>query len=425
MSQSHDAVDGLELPRVKVQHGVSGSASDVSPDAPFPVRLGSGDLVKDAWGVSKVSIPISLFHGLFTFDIPASMWFMYENGTQVYTSTEIASVGGCANLTTDVTNTTLKLESKECPRYQPNRGHLFSTAGWFPSKTADGVREWGLCTDENGVFFRLKADGLLYAVLLSGGVETQEDLIDTSGLTGFDVEKSNIYDIQFQWRSAGNYMFFIGDPATGESKLVHTFSLLGTLTSASMENPALPICFKAIRTTENVEINIGCADITSENGLQDKEVYESAFTEAHSGVGANWPAIIIHQPLQISGVTNTRTANIARITVNSSKKTQFKIWKTRDAANITGATFAAIGNGSFVETDSPDTAAGAVRATAVTVANLEPSTIINAEANSREQEDNPFRGRIEIPFVRGDYLIVTCKDATATADVVAEWGEQV
>lgn len=34
------------------------------------VQMGVGDLQVDAWGVPKVSIPYSLFHGMFTFDIP-------------------------------------------------------------------------------------------------------------------------------------------------------------------------------------------------------------------------------------------------------------------------------------------------------------------------------------------------------------------
>jgi len=53
--------------------------------------LGTGDLTEDAWGVQKMSLPYSVMHGMWTFDIPASIFFMYENGTQVYTSTNIVS----------------------------------------------------------------------------------------------------------------------------------------------------------------------------------------------------------------------------------------------------------------------------------------------------------------------------------------------
>lgn len=387
--------------------------------------LGGGDLTTDAWGVQLMSLPKSVFHGLWTFDIPASMWFMYENGVQVYTSSNITSVGGAARITADATHTTALMESRECPRYQPDRGVRIADALWLPNKTNDGVRDFGAFTAENGVFFRLKADGLIYAVLYSGGVETLEEVIDTSVLTGFDVEKNNTYDIQFQWRSAGNYHFFIGNKATGAAKLVHSFNLLGTLTSASMENPALPIAFKATRITQDVEMNIGCADVTSENGGVDKEQYGSTRTKGYSGPATDFPVLVVYNPLQEGGVTNTRTITLARISCNASKKTAFEVWTTRDASAFTGMTLGSVNFGSFVQTDSPDADVTAVRATAVDLAKLRYVTTVNVEANVRAQIDNPYRGRIEFPLVRGDYLVVTCEDATATVDVVIEWGEQV
>ena len=387
--------------------------------------LGAGELKVDAWGVQKVSLPHSVFHGMWTFDIPASMWFMYENGTQVYTSTDVTSTGGAGRLLTTASNTVLLMDSRECPRYQPNRGQLFSTAGWFPSKTADGIRDFGLFTAENGVFFRLKADGLLYAVLRRGGSEFLEEVINTSGLTGFDVEKNNIYDIQFQWRGAGDYNFYIGSPATGGSKLVHTFSILGTLTTLSMEDPALPIAYKATRTTENVEMNIGCADVTAENGSSEVHQYKSTYAQGVIVNGTNIPVLAIKVPLQIDSKTNTRTLQLARISVKCAKKATFKFWVTRDASAFTGATFVELGNGSFVQTDSPDRVSGATRATAFTTTNAEPLVAVPAEAGVWYQVDNPLRERIHFPMVRGDYLVVTVNVSTSTADATIEWGEAV
>ena len=379
--------------------------------------LGTG-INTNAWGGQKVSIDHSIFHGMWTFDIPPSMWFMYENGTQVYTSTNIISENGAAKLNTDVTNTGLILESRECPRYQPNRGHLFSTALICANSTNDGIREWGLSTDENGVCFRLKADGLLYAVVTSNSVET-EALIDTSSIPGFDVEKGHLYDIQFQWRGVGNYFFYI------DQILVYTVEKLGVVTALTIENPALPIRFKATRTTQDVSILIGCADITSENGQDhNMEQYGSSYAEGVS-VSTDTPVLVVHNPLQISGVTNTRTITLARVSVNCSKKAVFKVWMTRNPADLTGETLQTIGNGSYMQTDSPDMVAGAVRATATTTANLRFITSIPVEALSARVINNPYRDRIEFPIVRGDYLVITCTAATATAEAVIEWGEQI
>jgi hypothetical protein len=385
---------------------------------------GSGELVTDAYGIQKVSLPISLLHGLFTFSIPLSTWLMFEDGVEVSTSTDITSASGAAQLLTTVTNTVLILESRECPRYQPNRGHLFSCSAWMPDKANDGVRDFGLFTLENGVFFRLKSDGLLYAVLLSGGVETQEDIIDTSGLTSFDVEKGNIYDIQYQWRGVGVYHFYIADGSTGLSVLVHTINSLNMQQVLTTENPASPVRFRATRTTEDVRLNIGCADITSENGLTDREVYNSASALAVT-ISTDTPVIVVRQPLQINSTTNTRTMTLARVSCTSSKKGTFKVWTTRDPTAITGATYKAMGAGSFIETDSTDEDATAVRATSVNLAKLNLVTSIPVETLTTRSVDNPYRDRIEFPLVRGDYLIVTGTAATASAECTVEWGEQV
>lgn len=381
--------------------------------------LGVGDLTTDAWGVQKVSTPRSILHGLWTFDIPLNMWFMFENGVQVYTSALIASVGGAGTLTTSAAKTTVLLESRECPRYQPNRGHLFSTALFTPGKTKNGVREWGLQTIENGVFFRLKADGILYAVRKSGGVEKQENPVDVSGIPDFDIEKGHIYDIQFQWRGLGNYKFFV------DNVLVYTMSLLGTLTELSMENPALPASFKCVRLgADDVGMSIGCVDITSENGQTDTEQYVSAYTENITST-TDTPIIAILNPLQIGGKTNTRTVTLARISFTCSKKAVLKVWSTRNPAALTGATFAELGGGSHLQTDSPLSAVGAVKATSVNTALMRLVTSVPVEVAVTRLVDNPYRDRIEFPLVRGDYLVVTSTSASGANDVVIELGEQI
>jgi hypothetical protein len=379
--------------------------------------LGVGGLTVDAWGVQKMSLPYSLFHGLWTFDIPASMWFMYEGGVQVYTSTNIVSTGSAATLTTSAAKTALVLEGRIAPRYQPNRGHLFSTALWCPSKTNDGIRDWGLCTAENGVGLRLKADGLLYAVLRSGGVETKEELIDTSGVAGFDVQKGNVYDIQYQWRGVGNYKFFVN------LVHVHTFNNLGTLTALSMENPALPICFKCTRTTQDVSMSIGCADISSENG-SDNDIQPSVAYANISKNGTDVPVISIYNPLVIGAVTNTRTIYPNKITFSCDKKAIFKVWRHRSAALLTGETFVALGSGSYVQTDSPDTVAGAVAATAATVASMKLLDVINVQA-AGSGSFQVATALSNVSMVRGDYMTVTVTTNTGLCDVVISWGEAV
>jgi hypothetical protein len=202
------------------------------------------------------------------------------------------------------------------------------------------------------------------------------------------------------------------------------FNHLGTLTELSMQNPALPACFTATRTTQDVSLIIGCADISSENGDDDHLEYGSAYAE-NIAVTTNTPVIVVRQPLLIAGKTNTRDLTLARISFNCSKKAVFKVWLTRDATGITGATYKEIKTGSFVETDSVSMDATAVKATAVTIAKLQLVTAVPVEAAIPREVTNPRPHEVVFPIVRGDYIVVTCTAATATADVVVEWGEQI
>lgn len=383
---------------------------------------GAGGLSFDAWGVGKASLPFSLFHGMFTFDVPETMWIIYEDGIDTAPSVSTGATSSNGALVVNTAGlTTVEVLSRRHPRYQPNRGHLYSSSIILPNKTNDGVRDFGLFTETfdtgaNGVFFRLKSDGNLYAVLRSGGVETHEELITIpADFEGFDVEKGNIYDIQFQWRGVGNYKFFIGNPDTGVSEVVHTISVLGTLDALSMENPALSIGFKATKTTQDVVIKCGCCDVTSENGNTEREQYYSTIGDA--SVGTDQPVVAIYSPATISSKTNTRDARLARVTVNSDKKVTAKVWKTRDATALTGAAFSAVNSGSYMQAD--------VSATALTTAKATQIVQFNVEANTSEAVTNPSRETIDYYITHGDYIIVTATGAVATVSATVEWGEEI
>lgn len=417
-------INGLSRNTLLSFLGLTGKSEAVSSSNPLPItgKLGTNDLSLDAWGHQKVVQDWSTFHGMFTFDIPSSMWFVYEDEVQIpnRTAINVFSQGGAAHILADATHPDAKLESRECPRYQPNRGILLPTALICPTVGNDGTAEWGGQTAENGVFFRIKAnDTKLYGVLKSGGIETREIELDVPD--GWAANQRHLYDIRAQWRGMGNYDFIVDQVVRG------TIVFLGTVgTTVSMENPALPWCFKTSRNTQDMKLIVGCADHTSEGGRTDTEQYGSSYAENVSVTGDDAPVLAVLNPLQINGQTNTRTITLARVSVTCSKKATFKLWMTRDPSAFTGATFIEIDNGStHVQTDSPDMVAGAVRATAIDTTKTVIVRPIPVEAATEKQVDNPYRGRIEFPVVRGDYILVTCTASAATAEAVMEWGEQI
>lgn len=393
------------------------------PDRSYlKVDIGKNVRAYDVWGQPKFVSPWSTFHGMFTFDIPSSMWFVYEDGVEVANTlaTNVFSQDGAAHILADATHTSAILESRECPRYQPDRGMLLPTALICPTIGNDGGAEWGGQTAENGVFFRIKPnDTKLYGVVKSGGVEVRE--IELTPPAGWAANQRHLYDIRAQWRGMGAYTFLVDLQDSG------TIDFLGTVgTGVSMENPALPWSFRTTRNTQDMELIVGCADHTSEGGRTDTEQYGSSYAENVPVSGTDSPVLAVYNPLQINGQTNTRTITLARVSVTCSKKGTFKLWRTRDAAVLTGATFVKIDNGStHVQTDSPNMVTGAVRATSVNTANAVIVRPIPVEAATEKSVDNPYRGRIEFPVVRGDYIFVTCTASAATAEAVMEWGEQI
>jgi len=404
-----DVISNEHHPLFKVEYGDAGSATQVSKAHPLPVVQGVGDLTIDAWGTPKFSQDHSVFHGMFTFDVPSSMWLVYEDGAEIPNSTSTGAVSTNGALVLDTAGlTSAAVESRRHPRYQPNRGHHFATAVICPNKMLDGTRRWGLFTSDNGVFFRLKSDGLLYAVILNNGVE-DEELINTSDIPDFDVEKGNVYDVQFQWRGVGNYKFYIN------LKLVHTFNYLGTLTGLSMANPSISIGFECVKAAENVTMLVGCADISSEGGDLEREQYGSAIG-TQTGNNVDYPIASIYCPPTINAKENTRDLRLARVTVSSTARITASIWKTRDLSALTGESFAAIGNGSFVEVDTD--------ATAMVTGNAVLITKFKVEANASSFVDNPSRDTIDFYLTHGDILIVSYT-GNATVDAVIEWGEEI
>ena len=71
-------------------------------DEALSKSVGFGDLTVDAWGLPKMTMPYSLFHGLWTYNIPHSLWVIEENGVEKYHSyTGAESLNGALHITSN------------------------------------------------------------------------------------------------------------------------------------------------------------------------------------------------------------------------------------------------------------------------------------------------------------------------------------
>lgn len=379
---------------------------------------GKGDFTIDAWGKQKVSNDHSLFHGMWTYDIPKAMWVIEENGAEVdnATSTKATSNLGRLYITSGVTaGDSCKVESRRHPRYQPNRGMLYSTSIGLPNPTADGIRRFGLITDgENGMYFKLTAAGL-YACILNDGVETAE-LINIPW-SNFNLAKGNIYDIQAQWRGVGNIRFGIGNPNTGEVEEVYKYPFLGTLDKLSIRNPAMSIGYHCENITDEVTIWSGCVDVTSEGGGAQREQYGEATCSVTVSAGGG--ILAIRNPmLAPNGKINTRDVRLARFILSSDKKVTIKGYRTRNPLAVTGGTWVPDTGASFVEKN--------FTMTAVNLGLMEEFATINVLSGDTRFRDNPSQDTIDFFLIHGDYIVLVCESgATATIDATIEYGVEI
>lgn len=310
-------------------------------------RLGSGhlktDLDIDAWGRQKAFLDKSLFHGMFTFNVPVTTWYETINDTISTTFTNCTSDNGALKVLAGATlSDDTYLRTYRNPRYEPNRGMLYSTAGWFTNPASAMVRRFGQFTAESGTFFELD-NGTLYGVVRTtiDSVTTDDRVELRQNIRGneFDLSKGNVFDIQWQWRGVGTYVFFVN------LKEVGSHPYLGTLTRLSMFNPALPLAFQSINEGANDPMHFGCVDVTSEGGGDDGKTYGSFGVDNNTGQIAiagpgeyNVPIIAVRSKTTIGGLINTRDTLALLASAYSDQRSVFRVWATRDFTAVTDGT---------------------------------------------------------------------------------------
>jgi hypothetical protein len=398
----------------------------LTPGTSSAKALGDNDLVFDAWGRQKVIHDYSLFHGICTYDVPNRLWeelSVAADGTRTplaSTGTNAVSENGMLVVKSGTTaNQGNACRSKRNPGYQPNRGHLFSTAIICPNPDAPGIRRWGLFTDDGGVYFELEGTGAshtLYAVRKSAGDVKTRIAVTLPG--GFDVSKGNVYDIQYQWRGVGNYNFFANLQA------VYIDSLLGSLSELSLQNPANPVTIEAItKGTTEIEVRLGCVDVTTEGGKHAMREFASVSTGdallKSDSDGAAMLGLYIPRTLDYNGdtVVNTRDLVASKITSWTRDEAATQAWIARDnvATNLAALTWQ---NFPDSTTDYLIGGAGSVLNTAFQLdrANMQLLLTEWVDAEEKNIVINPTGATAPFSITPGDILIIVVKSFAGTDD---------
>ena len=379
------------------------------------VDVNSNDLGTDAWGRNKTVSDVSLFHGMFTYSVPQQMWLEYINGVEQTAFSGFTSANGRLKIQGTNGQSNL-LMSKRHPRYQPNRGHLYSTAMILPDAANAANQEFGLFHAQAGVFFRINA-GVLYAVRRTIIDGTIVNTVETITLpAGIDLTKGNVYDIQMQWRGVGNIKFFIN------LQLVHTMEILGRLSEVSIWNPALPIAFNIDGVAT---MYCGCVDATSEGGQRENRQRGSVDSEEVTLSTAETPVLLMRSANTVLyngvNVMNTRDIALRRISGYSDAATIVKMYYTRDSSKFTGTTWTNDDPEGFVQysIDGNITLVGGTTG-------LDRQITRRIAANDSLEVVNPDNQLGDFYLTHGDYVLITMTAKNSTLGGAAmEWGAEV
>lgn len=311
----------------------------------------------DAWGRGKSVSDKSMFSGLFTYDVPYKMWKeLVWDGSEYVEQTSFTgavSTEGALHFSSSSTlNGKNELRSKEHVRYQPNRGHLYSTSVFLPQPSNRTIRRFGLILPCNGMFYELVGDGDSYTlsfVIRNHFVDTKYDITALIP-TGTDLSKGNLYDIQMQWRGIGDFMCYINQ------KLVFSTSDLGARDLVSIENPSLPVGYECENLGDTSKVVVGCVDVTSEGGSGIQAKYESFTTGVAmpSIASAGSAVIAVRMPYKINyngvNVCYSRDAVLSQISTFCKDEAVVSIYIARGPylANLPGLAWEAASTG-FIE----------------------------------------------------------------------------
>ena len=405
------------------------------------VEIARNDLGYDAWGRPKTINDFTLFNALWTYSVPNRMWVEYiDIGAGYIEQSQIdnifvKSVNGHLSVSASA-GSDVFLVSKRHPRYQANKGLLYSSAEILPTPTVTGTREWGLMNTESGLFFRLVGNGttqILYFVVRTtvGGITTDTQTDITSDVTAliptFDISKGHVYDIQAQWRGVGDIAVYV------DLVKVKVIDFLGLLEDLSVNNPALHVGFgvHSVGAT-TIEIIAGCVDVSSEGGHRANKIYSSISTGTTLLSTTNAGVAILAVKLPISVDYNGNIIRYTRDMILTEMSTFCKdeafrsvyVARLVNTPNLDGITWATASDSLWNYTTNTG---GALD----TAFQLDKASMQNIYSTRNEKDfssshSNPDPENADFYLTGGDIIVVELKsDGNSTGGCTLEFAEEL
>lgn len=323
-----------------------------------------GPMSSDAFGRFRVSEPYTLGDYKHIYGLDPNFIDVTANGGSVTFQANQA----CARLATTTTaNSSAIHQTKFYHQYMPGKSQLIYSTFNLYAATTGVTKKTGYFDDYNGIIFQQDGDGTLKFIIrtstsgspVDAEVVTQAnwntDKCNGSGPSGFnfDVTKTQILFIEFQWLGVGRVR--VGFVHAGTFIVAHEFYHDNVIPTVYMSNPNLPVRCEIVSSGSNPAAYFDqiCSTVLSEGGYvesgQDWATLNTALRTV--GTGVTTPILAIRLKNTFNTYLNRMIVRLSKYSILSTTQSlSVRIIKLPNAAGLTtGTAWVTAGTNSGVE----------------------------------------------------------------------------
>lgn len=240
-------------------------------DSSSPISISNSDISFDAFGAIRTSSPFTIFDSKQIFDNEPLFWDDQEISGSGTSSTHSANT---ASSIMSVSASTAGIRMRQTFmrfNYQPGKSHrILLTFKSFTTSTGI-IKGIGYGDDSNGIFF-VNDEGTLKMIRRTNVTGTPVDNETAITLSGIDLSKTFLLDIDFQWLGVGRVR--AGYIDGGTETYMYSFTGFNNLSEVYMSTPNLPLRSWIENTGSGGADSFGviCSTVISEGGIEDNGI---------------------------------------------------------------------------------------------------------------------------------------------------------
>lgn len=370
--------------------------------------LSSGSLnsTVDAFGRNRVSEPFTLGDYKHIYGRETDVFLDKVNGNgDIINSTNRASV----ILSATSSGSYAIHQTRMYHHYMPGKSQFILSSFVFGEPISGSTKRTGYFDDYNGIFLEQDATGSLQFVIRSAtngtGSITEERVkqenwnVNTllDGEFTFDVTKSQLFYIDFQWLAVGRVR--CGFVHKGVGVICHVFDHTNITDVAYMQNPNLPVRCEVVNSVNTIvasSMEQICSTVTSEGGYSEAGRAFSISSDSFRALssGSILPVLAIRLKNSINGLPNRAFVRIQDASVFTDQKTvRYSLRKLPSGSMLTtSSAWVSVDEYSFVEYNMSGTAfsdgktllSGFIGANALNLTQATPNTITQTGVSNKQ-----------------------------------------